>query len=225
MGTNGIGTLREKSLHAEIKKWYALAGDQIEVPVDGFIVDVVRDDLLIEIQTSNFSSIKKKLRTLLSKHRVRLVYPISTEKWIVRESLSGDSVIGRRKSPKRMSVFDLFDELVSIPLMLSNHNFELEVLLVKSEEIRRRDGKGTWRRRGWSIYDKRLIEVESAQLFKDSFDLASLIPDDLERPFTTSDLAHSLGITKRIARKMAYCLRKSSTLAQVGRRGSAILYE
>jgi hypothetical protein len=225
LGTNGIGTLREKSLHAEIKKWYALAGDQIEVPVDGFIVDVVRDDLLIEIQTSNFSSIKKKLRTLLSKHRVRLVYPISTEKWIVRESLSGDSVIGRRKSPKRMSVFDLFDELVSIPLMLSNHNFELEVLLVKSEEIRRRDGKGTWRRRGWSIYDKRLIEVESAQLFKDSFDLASLIPDDLERPFTTSDLAHSLGITKRIARKMAYCLRKSSTLAQVGRRGSAILYE
>jgi hypothetical protein len=33
--------------------------DRFEVPVDGFVIDIVRDDLLIEIQTRNFSSLKR----------------------------------------------------------------------------------------------------------------------------------------------------------------------
>ncbi|UCE08946.1 MAG: hypothetical protein JSW61_08090, partial [Candidatus Thorarchaeota archaeon] len=225
LGNNGIGTLKEKSLHADIKKWYAQPGDQFEVPVDGFIIDIVRDNLLIEIQTSNFSSVKEKLRALVSKRHVRLVHPISTENWIVRESLNGNSIIGRRRSPKRMSVYDMFDELVSIPDLMRNQNFELEILLIKSEETRRRDGKGTWRRGGWSIYDKKLLEVESTKLFRSNSEFASLVPEELERPFTTTDLSFALGISKRIARKMAYSLRKSGTLVQVGRRGNAILYE
>src|SRR6476660_9293966 len=95
----GIGLLNEKPLHASLKQWYARPGDQFEVPVDGFVIDIVRDDLLIEIQTRNFSSIKSKLNKLAHSHRVRLIYPIVQEKWIVR-SANGVAAI-RRKSPKR----------------------------------------------------------------------------------------------------------------------------
>jgi hypothetical protein len=56
---SGIGLLNEKPLHASLKQWYARPGDRFEVPVDGFVIDVVRDDLLIEIQTRNFSSLKR----------------------------------------------------------------------------------------------------------------------------------------------------------------------
>jgi hypothetical protein len=82
----GIGLLNEKPLHASLKHWYARPGDRLEVTVDGFVIDIVRDDLLIEIQTCNFPSIKSKLTDLVRCHRVRLVYPIDQEKWIVRSA-------------------------------------------------------------------------------------------------------------------------------------------
>src|ERR1044071_10302932 len=95
---SGIGLLNEKPLHASLKQWYARPGDRFEVPVGRFVVDIVRDDLLIEIQTRNFASINSKLRTLTRSYAVRLVYPVVQEKWIVR---STDGVAVRRKSPKR----------------------------------------------------------------------------------------------------------------------------
>ena len=51
-----IGSLNEKQLHAALKEWYRDAGDGVEVEVDGFVVDLVRDGLLIEIQTRGFSA-------------------------------------------------------------------------------------------------------------------------------------------------------------------------
>ena len=47
----GIGTLQERSLHAAIKQLYNIPGAKTEVKVDGFVIDVVKGDLLIEIQT------------------------------------------------------------------------------------------------------------------------------------------------------------------------------
>jgi hypothetical protein len=76
--------LNEKSLHASLKEWYAQPGDQFEVAVDRYVIDIVRNDLLLEIQTSNFACIKSKLKGLLGMHRIRLIYPIAQEKWIVK---------------------------------------------------------------------------------------------------------------------------------------------
>ena len=55
-----VGTLGEKPLHAALKRWYAEDADRIEEPVDGFVIDLVRNGLLIEIQTRGFSSMKHK---------------------------------------------------------------------------------------------------------------------------------------------------------------------
>jgi hypothetical protein len=123
----GIGVLNEKPLHASLKQWYAQPGDQFEVPVGGYVIDIVRDDLLIEIQTGSFSSLKAKLAKLLYSHQVRLIYPIAQEKWIVRPAADDNGRAIRRKSPKRGRLEDLFWELVSIPHLLSNPNFSLEV--------------------------------------------------------------------------------------------------
>src|SRR6185436_9063538 len=105
---SGIGLLNEKPLHASLKQWYAQPGDQFEVPVDGFVIDIVRGSLLIEIQTRNLAAINSKLIRLTRSHQVRLIYPIVKEKWIIRsrqvstqrQEERRDSVV-RRKSPKR----------------------------------------------------------------------------------------------------------------------------
>jgi len=58
--------MTEYSLHSEIKTWYSISKDDREIKVkDGFIIDVIRDNLFIEIQTKNFSAIKKKLNKLI----------------------------------------------------------------------------------------------------------------------------------------------------------------
>ena len=154
----GIGLLNEKPLHASLKQWYARPGDHFEVPVDGFVIDLVRDDLLIEIQTRNFFSIKSKLTKLTRSHQVRLIYPIVQEKWIVRSSADGRGSM-RRKSPKRGRIEDLFWELVSIPQLLSNPNFSLEVLMIRQEEVRRYEKKRRWRRKGWVVEGRELLDV------------------------------------------------------------------
>ena len=70
--TRGINTMQEKSLHAALKAWYARPGDRFEVEIGGYVIDLVQDGLLIEIQTGNFSSIRNKLNALLPDHPVRL---------------------------------------------------------------------------------------------------------------------------------------------------------
>ena len=71
--------LRERSLHAALKRWYARPGDRAEVPLDGYVIDLVRGDTLIEIQTRGFAKLARKLTRLVRNHRVRLVFPIARE--------------------------------------------------------------------------------------------------------------------------------------------------
>jgi hypothetical protein len=218
----GIGLLNEKPLHASLKQWYAQPGDRFEVAVDGFVIDVVRDDLLIEIQTRNFSSIKTKLNKLVRSHQVRLIYPIVHEKWIVRPATAGGKVM-RRKSPKRGRLEDLFWELVSIPQLLSHPNFSLEVLMIRQEEVRRYEGKRRWRRRGWVIEARQLLEVMDQRLFAESADWLRFLPEGLES-FTTCDLATGIAAGRDLAQKMAYCLREGRMIELIGKRGRANLY-
>ena len=219
----GIGLLNEKPLHASLKQWYARPGDRFEVAVDGFVIDIVRDDLLIEIQTGSFASIKSKLANLARSRQVRLVYPIVQEKWIVRSATDGRGGAVRRKSPKRGRLEDLFWEMVSIPQLLSNRNFSLEVLMIREEELRRFAGKRTWRRRGWAVEERRLLEVLGQRSFGEPADWLGLLPEGLET-FTKRDLATGMDTGRELAQKMAYCLRKGRVIELIGKQGRAQLY-
>jgi hypothetical protein len=219
----GIGTLQERSLHAKIKELYNTPDSEVEVTVDGFVIDVVKGDLLIEIQTRKFSAIKDKLFKLMKNHPVRLVHPIAQEKWVIRQSEDGE-VIGQRKSPKKMGFLNIFEELVSIPTFIMHSNFEIEILLIKEEEIRVNDGKGSWRRKGWSSVDRDLIDILDRKLFTTPSDFLGLIPDTIEEPFTTKTLSETLKIPRHLVQKMTYCMRKMGALKVVGKEGNAHLY-
>lgn len=219
-----IGTLGEKSLHAALKEWYYKPGDRLEEKVDNFQIDIVRRNLLIEIQTANFSSIKNKLSTLTEKHHLRLVFPVAQQKWIIRLAADGKTQLSRRKSPKKGNLFFIFEELVSIPPLIKKQNFSLEVLLIWEEEIRRDDGLGSWRRKGWSIIDRHFLKLVSKHVFNKSSDFLNLIPKNLTDPFTTKDLSEVLSQPLWLAQKMAYCLRKMEAIEAVGKSRNSLLY-
>jgi hypothetical protein len=219
-----IGTLRERPLHASLKRWYARPGDQVEVVVDGFVIDIVRGDLLIEVQTRGFSSVRHKLATLLARgHNLRMVHPILVDAWIVK--LDDDSgVLSRRRSPRHGSPSDAFAELVSIAPLLAHPRLEIDLVLIQVEEYRRHSADGPWRRRGWTITERRLVDVVGTVPIRGAADLAALIPPGLPEPFTTTELALGLRQTRRAAQQMAYCLRAVDAIVAVGRRRRAVEY-
>lgn len=232
-----IGTLAEKSLHAALKLHYAQPGDAVEAKLDGYVIDIVRalpsgalaDDgessrrQCIEIQTRNLGGMKTKLTALLDKHRVHVVHPIAQERIIVRIDANGE-VVSRRKSPKKGSVYQIFPELVSLPALVTHPNLTLEVLLMREEQVWIDNGQGSWRRKHWSISDRRLLGVVHSHPLASIADFMALLPPDLPDVFDSNELAKGIRQQRFIAQKMAYCLREMGILEIEGKRRNAILY-
>ncbi len=222
MASEGIGVLGERHLHAALKEWYREEGDRLEVEVGGFVIDLVRDGRLIEIQTRGFSAMRRKFDRLLDQHSIRLVHPIPATKWIRRHDENGTQ-ISRRKSPKKGLVVDVCEELVSFPSLLSHPNFSLEVLLIEEEEVQRPD-KGNRRRRGWGLVERRFLSVLESQVFCEPDDLLRLLPSDLPDPFTTADIAGGMSRSRHVAQELAYCLREAGVVSVIGRTRNGIEY-
>jgi hypothetical protein len=219
-----IGELNEQPLHAALKRRYASSGAALEVSVDGFVIDVVQDDLLLEIQTGNFSVVKEKMACLATRHPVRLIYPIAREKWLLKLPKQKGGETKRRKSPKRGRVEEVFKELVSFPELVREETFSLEVVLIQEEEVRRWDPARGWRKHGWVTVERRLLDVVERHLFREPADFAATVPKGLPERFTTADLAHAMDGPRYLAQKMAYCLRKMGVMTQVGKQGRSKLY-
>jgi len=218
-------TLNEKHLHIKLKEWLSQPGDRFEVDLDGYVIDIERQGLLIEIQTRNFSAIKRKLTALSGRYKVRLIFPIAVEKWIVKLVMDGETTGNRRKSPKRGDIFELFEELVSFPELMMNPNFTVETILIQEEEVRKYRKGSSWRRKGWSTVERRLLDIKERVLFETTTDLALLLPKNLPNSFTTAELSSTLNKPRRLCQKIAYCLRKMNVLRQVGRDKNGVIYE
>lgn len=216
--------MQESELHSALKNYYSLPDAAQEVLVDGYWIDVVQGELLIEIQTSNFAAIRNKLSALIDRHPVRLVHPIAQTKWIVQLPANGEVPLYCRKSPRRGILEHVFIELVRIPDLIKHTNFSLEVILTHEEEVRRRDGKGSWRRNGVSIINRRLLKVVERHLFTSPSDLRVFLPRDIETPFTNRQLAGKLTISYNLAARMSYCLKAAGVLDVVGKKDRSILY-
>jgi len=223
-GKNGIGTLNEKPLHAALKTFCAQPGDQLEAKVAGYVIDILRDGSLIEIQTGNFSAIKSKVLDLTSKYPLRVVYPIPQEKWILKLPEDGMDPPKKRKSPKRGRITEVFNELVSFPDLIKIPNFSLEVLMIHEEEVRRYVGKRKWRKRGWATQERRLLGVIETHIFQTPESFHALIPPELPHEFTSLDFARASGESRQLAQKAVYCLRKMDIIRQVGKRSRSNLY-
>lgn len=58
---NGIGTLKEKTLHAVLKNFYEPDTTHQEIRVGRFVADIKKDNEIIEIQTRSFNNMRKNL--------------------------------------------------------------------------------------------------------------------------------------------------------------------
>jgi hypothetical protein len=218
-----IGVLREGQLHAAVKALLAGPGDSLEVPVGGFVIDLVRaDGELVEVQTGGFSALGRKLDALLDEHRVRIVHPVAAERRIVRTDEHGE-IISTRRSPRRGSAVDVLDKLVAFPSLLSHPHLTIEVLLVREDHVRgaRPDTSGRRRR---DPGERRLVEVLDRIEIASPGDVLRLLPALPRAPFSTRELASLLGCSTQLAQRAAYCLRILGLVEPAGKRGAAPLH-
>jgi len=223
-----IGLVKESSLHAALKKWYSQPDDVIEKNVMGYYIDIVRGNQLIEIQTSNFSAISKKIQVLLEAYPVHLVYPLIVKKWIKKISADGTQTI--RKSPKKGRLEDIFWEVVKIPKCISYPNFSLEVVSVLVEEtwviqpVKTR--RSSWRRKGWAIQDRQLLNVIDRVNFSDVADYSTFLEEiSDDQIFSSSELAKYLSVQISLARKMIYTFRNIGLIHAAGKKRNTFLYK
>lgn len=217
--------MQENSLHNALKAQFAGDAGQKEVLIDGYYIDVVQADLLIEVQTRSFSSIKPKLAVLMQAHKILLVHPIPVVRWIVHLGADSDQPISRRRSPRKGRIEHVFNELVRFPEFINHPNFSICLVMTHEEEIRQQDGRGSWRRKGVSIVDRNLLKIVGMHYFSDREDFIQLLPEALPSPFTNLDLAQTSALRIELARKMTYCLRQMGALEVAGKQQRKILYK
>ena len=219
----------ETSLHQRMKRIYADDESQIEQKLGRYIIDVLRDDELVEVQFSSLSSINRKVRDLLNKnHKVRVVKPLVMRKQLVRCAGKGERVVSRRKSPKQGNLLDIFEELIYFTRVFPHRNLVLEVPLIHIEEWSFPTPPSQKRRRRppkkYTVEDQRLVELVETHEFRTSQDLTKLLPKDIPQPFDTAELAKAMETKRLVAQKVAYCMKHMKAIITAGKKGNAILY-
>lgn len=79
-GQNGIGTLREKTIHSVLKYYYAPDCTYHEIKIGPYVADICVDGEIYEVQTRNFNTMRGKLDYFLQEHDVTIIYPVAHTK-------------------------------------------------------------------------------------------------------------------------------------------------
>ena len=219
--------MNESSLHRKLKYQYAGKGGKTEVSTGEYVADGRRKDgEYIEVQTGSFGPLKDKVKELAASGSVRIIHPVAVKKTIevYKPGSPFGAMLYRRKSPLKGSPWDIFDALLSAPLLPLIKGLSIEVVLADILEKRIKDGKGSWRRKGISLYDKELAACHESVLLKKPADYLRFIPFKKKEEFTSSLLAVREKISVNTARKALYVLTKTGVVKRKGKKGNAWVY-
>lgn len=185
-----INTLNESSLHRALKTIYSLDNNsKTEEQVSQWICDIVQNEnVIIEIQTANVSSLKNKIKCLLEMGKtVKIVHPVVISKTIKTSDIYG-TIISTRKSPKKESIYSIFRQLTGITEFLLHENFILEIPQISIIEHRLKtsqaqQSKNKKRRflKDWQKTDKELKEIFTISTFSKKEDYLNLLPQYKEQ--------------------------------------------
>ena len=228
---SSIGTLGEKSLHAAVKRYFEPHEENHEVQIGDFVADIVGENRVIEIQTRNFSAMRKKLTQFLEIVPVTVVHPIIVEKRIICIDEGTDSITSKRKSTKHGTQYDIFDELWGIKELLKNPNLTVCLLMIDATEYRFYGGEKEKRAhpqrspKGQFASDRIPTKLHDEIYLECTYDYKRFLPENLPECFTIKELMQSAKISEYTAGQMMRILTHLGVCEKVGQRGRAYLYE
>lgn len=221
---SGIGTYKEKTLHAVLKDYYAPDKDMQEIRVNGYVADIFTGNEIIEIQTGNFNKIRNKLERLLPSYPVTVVYPVPKVKYLIWIDVDTGECSKPRKSTVKGSVYRAFYELYKIKQSLPDPNLRFCFPLLEIREYRLLNGWSKDKKKGAGRYDRIPGELLGEVQIKGIEDYRKLIPDGLEEPFTAKELGKAVGERKETAAKVLHILNHLQVVFRCGKSGNAYTY-
>lgn len=223
----GIGTLREKTLHAVIKRYIEPNTENHEVSIGKFVADVACGDGLFEIQTGSFTPLREKLETMLEFsgfRSVTVVYPMAAVRYLSWTDPQTGEVTKPRRCPKKQKPADAFYELIRIKYLLDNPRFRLKLLMLELHEIRLPEARHGGHGRG----SKRVDRIPTALLGELDFncpeDYDFFLPEGLEQEFTIAEFAKAAGIYYECAQRALSVLEYLGRVEVCGKRGRQKLF-
>ena len=216
-------------MHSVLKWYYEPDGSRHEVNVGDYIADIVGEGGIIEIQTRNFSHLRRKLNVMLGLCRVTVVHPIIVNKRIISVDGTSGEVISVRNSPKHGSVYTEIRELYTLRDMLGNGSLTLRLPLLTADEFRtfgiatkRRKKQRT--RRGEYVSDIIPTDIIDEITLSESSDYSILIPDGLPERFGAKEFASAAGTDPACARMAINLLVRMRIAESVGKIGNRGIY-
>ena len=217
----GIGRLGEKSVHAVLKYAYEPHPENHEIPLGGYVADILGEDGVIEVQSRDLWKLAPKLRAFLPVCRVTVVCPLAASEWILRtDPDTGETA--RRKSPKRARPFDILPALSPAPIreLLLHPRLRLRVVML---EVERQDiaKPGACRRQRldrWPLAFLGEIRLDRPE------DYRVLVPEMGPGPFTAAEFGRAAGRPLADARAALLPLIELGLVSRAGKRGKYNLY-
>lgn len=220
----GIGTLGEKTLHNILKNYYEPHQENHEIKVGGFVADIVGEKGIIEIQTRNFSNLRKKLKAFLEVTDVIVVYPVAQVKWLCWIDSNTGEITKKRKSPKKGRIQDIFYELYKIKEYINHENFHLSICMLELTEYRYLNGWSNDRKRGSTRCDRVPSDIFETVNFDSIDDYKKFIPDSTDDNFTSKDFAKQTQINLRYAQTGLNILNYIGAIKRTGKKGRSFTY-
>ena len=200
------------------------------------ICDVLCDDpdhTVIEIQTKGLYKLLPKILKLKDAHNIRVVHPLITDFKIELYDEEG-KLISRRKSPKHLSMIDIYEELMGIYPILSEPWFTLEVIPVCCTERRVRTkepvqlaNKSRRFKKNWYKAGRSLDSMQESVIFNGLGSYIDILPPKVQElrdgtPFCAKDLDKA-GCGKHNYR-ILWVLKKAEAVEPCMKKGRTTYY-
>ena len=221
----GIGTLRERTLHATLKSYYEPNEALHEQKYGGYIADIKNEKGIIEIQTGSCYPLRKKLEDYLAPNDidVQLVLPVVQNKWLSWIDPETGEVTARRRSPKCGTPSDCLWELPYLRPFLTYPQFHLCILMVDVEEYRNLDGWSRDRKHGSTRYERIPLSIGEEIHIENATDCLQLLPP-LPKTFTAKVFAKAAKLSPRKAQRAIWILREMCLIEKIGTEKKAYIY-
>ena len=224
-GSAGIGTYKEKTLHAVLKRFIEPDDDYQEVSVGNFVADIYNNYGITEIQTGGFNAMRKKLECFLEREKVTIVYPLASTKWLLWVDPETGEATKPRKSPKTGKPYEAFYELYKIKPFLTHPNIRLRLMMINIKEYRYLNGWSRDKKKGSSRCERIPTEIVEEVFINCPADYIKLIPKELPKAFYSIDYAKTTGLSKKMAFTAINVLNSVGVITRLARDKKGFLYK
>lgn len=225
LGTGGIGTLGEKTVHSTLKQYLSHDLSCQEIKIGSYYADVCVDGHIFEIQTRQFNKLRAKLDFFLPDHPVTVVYPVTNHNYLRWVTPDTGEITAPKKSTRRGNPLQVFAELYRIRPYLSHPNFSLKIILMDMEEYRMLDGYGKDKKKRATKCDKFPLSLVAEYDIETPPDYMMLLPPELPDTFTTREFAKTARIPVNLAQTTLLLLSELNIVLRTGKQGNAYLYQ